>query len=143
MATIALMVGGALVNALAFTGSNYLFSKMGKNDDSLEEKKRSDKAMEQLAAATKAYNEKRNSRLDFMNEKLKKENKALSDEDNVEEAMKQYYYITGGDRLPELPPKPKFSDFYTPSEDQKNREIAFVVVGMSLTGLVAWKLNKV
>ena len=142
MATIGLIVGGAVVNALAFSGSNYFFSKMGK-DDSLAEKKRSNAAMEQLATATKDYNENRQNRLDFINEQLKKENKAVSDEDDVEEAMKQYYYITGGDRLPELPPKPKFSDFYTPSEDQKDREIAFVVVGMALTGLVAWKLNKV
>ena len=79
MATIALMVGGALVNAFAFSGSNYLFSKMGKNDDSLAEKKRSDKAMEQLAAATKAWNENRTDRLDFINEQMKKENKAVSE----------------------------------------------------------------
>ena len=143
MATIALMAGGALVNALAFSGSNYFFSKMGKDNDSLEEKKRSNAAMEKYAKATKDYNENRQNRLDFINEQLKKENKAVSDEDDVEEAMKQYYYITGGDRLPELPPKPKLSDFYTPSEDQKDREIAFVVVGMLITGLVAWKLNKV
>ena len=57
-------------------------------------------------------------------------------------AMKQYYYVTGK-QLAAAAPKPKFSDFYTPSEDQKNREIAFVVGGMALTGLVAWKLNKV
>ena len=31
--------------------------------------------------------------------------------------------------------------FYSPSEDQKNREIAFVVGGMALTGFVAWNLN--
>ena len=29
-ATIALMVGSAIVNALAFTGGNYLFSKLDK-----------------------------------------------------------------------------------------------------------------
>ena len=28
---VAMMVGGALVNALAFSGSNYLFSHMGKS----------------------------------------------------------------------------------------------------------------
>ena len=30
MATIAFLIGGALVNALAFTGSNYLFSSLSK-----------------------------------------------------------------------------------------------------------------
>ncbi|CAC5384502.1 unnamed protein product [Mytilus coruscus] len=45
---------------------------------------------------------------------------------DVDQAMKQYYYITSKQLTP-LSPKPKLSDFYTPSEDQKNREIAFVV----------------
>ena len=43
--TVAMMVGGAVVNAFAFSGSNYLFSHMGSNSD--EERKRHDKAMEQ------------------------------------------------------------------------------------------------
>ena len=53
--------------------------------------------------------------------------------------MKHYFYITGK-KLSDLPPKPSLSDFYTPSEDQKNREIAFIVGGMVVTGFVAWKL---
>ena len=46
-----MMVGGALVNALAFSGSNYLFSHMGKSDEIEKERKRHDKAEEQLQAA--------------------------------------------------------------------------------------------
>ena len=45
MASIAMLVGGALVNALAFTGSNVLFSKLGKSDAAGEERKRHDKAI--------------------------------------------------------------------------------------------------
>lgn len=139
---VALMVGGAITNALAFSGSNYLFSHMGSNSD--EERKRHDKAMEQLESATTAWNEKRTERLDFINEQLKKEHHALNEFSDADTAMRQYYYITGK-QLPDnlstpLPPKPTLSDFYTPSEDQKNREIAFVVGGMALTGFVAWKL---
>ena len=134
---VALMVGGAITNALAFSGSNYLFSHMGSNSD--EERKRHDKAMEQLEAATTAWNEKRTQRLDFINEQLKKEHHAVDEFSDADTAMKNYYYITGK-QLPALPPKPTLSDFYTPSEDQKNREIAFVVGGMALTGFVAWKL---
>jgi len=33
MAAIGMMVGGTLVNALAFTGGNYLFSKLGRSDE--------------------------------------------------------------------------------------------------------------
>ena len=32
MASIVMMVGGAIVNALAFSGSNYLFSTMNKSN---------------------------------------------------------------------------------------------------------------
>ena len=32
VATILTIVGGAVVNAVAFTGGNYLFSKLGKDD---------------------------------------------------------------------------------------------------------------
>ena len=55
--------------------------------------------------------------------------------------MKQYYYVTQK-KLGPLPPKPKLSDFYTPSEDQKNMEIVFVVGCMALGGFVAWKLSE-
>ena len=50
MASVALLVGGALVNALAFSGSNYLFSKLDKGDTA-EEQKRHDRAVEQLQSA--------------------------------------------------------------------------------------------
>ena len=41
---VAMMIGGALVNALAFSGSNYLFSRMGKSDEVEKERERHDKA---------------------------------------------------------------------------------------------------
>lgn len=137
---VLMMVGGAVVNAFAFSGSNYLFSHMGKDSD--EERKRHDKAMEQLEAAQAAWSKKRIERLDFINEQIKKEHHSEQTFDNVDQAMKQYYFITGK-QLPDLPPKPVLSDFYTPSDDQKDREIAFIVGGMALTGIVAWNLSKV
>jgi len=36
--------------------------------------------------------------------------------------------------------KPELSDFYTPPEDQKNRELAFISIGLLVTTYVAWKL---
>ena len=56
-------------------------------------------------------------------------------------AIREYARATGHN-LDSLGPEPQISDFYTPSGDQKNREIAFVVVGMAATGLVAYKLAK-
>ena len=47
MASIAMLIGGALVNALAFTGSSYMFSRLSK-DSTDAERKRHDSAIEQL-----------------------------------------------------------------------------------------------
>ena len=38
MASIGFLIGGAIVNALAFTGSNYLFSSLSK--ESIDKKER-------------------------------------------------------------------------------------------------------
>jgi len=47
MASIGFMVGSALVNALAFTGGNFLFS-LANRKRSMEETKRHNKAMNGL-----------------------------------------------------------------------------------------------
>ena len=45
MASLMMMAGGAIVNALAFSGSSFLFSKLSKND---EERVRHDKAVDKM-----------------------------------------------------------------------------------------------
>ena len=47
MASIGFLIGRALVNALAFTGSNFLFSSLSKESIN-KEGKRHDKAIEDL-----------------------------------------------------------------------------------------------
>ena len=135
---LAMMIGGAVVNPLAFTGGNFLFSKLGKNQDAEKERQRHDKAVEQLDAAQAAWSQKRMQSLDFINEQMQKEHHAEQTFDDVDQAMKQYYYITGK-QLDPLPPEPKLSDYYAPSPDQQNREMLFIVAGMAATGFVAYK----
>lgn len=135
---VAMMIGGAVVNALAFTGSNFLFSKLGKSDDAEKERERHDKAVEQLEAAQTAWNKERMQRLDFINEEVQKEHHAVQTFDDVDQAMKQYFYITGK-QLDPLPPEPKLSNYYTPSPNQQDREIGFIVLGMAATGFIAYK----
>ena len=50
MASIAMLIGGALANALAFTGSSYLFHRLS-SDNIHAERKRHDAAIEALQAA--------------------------------------------------------------------------------------------
>ena len=46
------------------------------------------------------------------------------------------YYRVFVKQINPLPPKPELSDFYHPSEDQKNGELLFVVVDTSIATYV-------
>ena len=67
MASIAIMVGGAVLNATAFIGGNYLARALGGGDKAaLEEKKRHDKALEVYQAAYAKYTRDRTHLLDWI-----------------------------------------------------------------------------
>jgi len=56
MASIAIMIGGAVLNATPFIGGNYLARALGGGGKAaLEEKKRHDKALEAYQAAYAKY----------------------------------------------------------------------------------------
>ena len=98
MASLAMMVGGAVVNALPFSGSNFLFSKLRSNH-SEEEIKRHNAAMEELTKARDDWNKKRIERINFINEQLKKESHAVKTFNDVDLAMKEYS-VRFGKQLP-------------------------------------------
>ena len=129
-----------LVNALAFTGSNYLFSML-RSSGVDEERKRHDMAVEQLQTAQASWSRKRTERLYWINEELRRRGHAVETFRDVDAAMQEYAQVTGHN-LDALGPEPQLSDFYHPSDGQKDREIAFVILGMAATGLVAYKLAK-
>lgn len=130
-----MMVGGAIVNGLAFSGSNYLFSKL----QSHEEIKRHNQAMEQLESAQDAYEKNRIKQLDFINTKLREQGHAAVTFKDVDAAIREYNYVTN--KTIQLSPPPKFSDYYQPTEKQKVEEIAFIVVGMTIVYFVAQRFK--
>ena len=71
MASLLFTVGGAGVNALAFSGTNFLFSRL--TDHGEEERKRHDLALEKLQRARDEWNKDRMKRLDFINKRLREE----------------------------------------------------------------------
>ena len=142
MATAVVVVGGAIVNALAFSGSNYLFSKLGSSD---EERRRHDIALEELSKAEQEYERKRIQRLDFINEKLKEQKHAVQTFSDIDQAMQEYYLVTGKDlALPSqgIKKKPKLADFYQPSDNQKAKEVVFILFGMVAVYSVAIFIQK-
>ena len=51
MASVAMLIGGALANALAFTSSSYLFHRLSADNIDAERKRRHDAAIEKLQSA--------------------------------------------------------------------------------------------
>ena len=75
MASVGFLTGGALINALAFSGSNLLFSSLSKESTD-KERKRHDKAIKDLQRAQIEWARKRQERLDYINNQIIKERKA-------------------------------------------------------------------
>ena len=140
MASIGFLIGGALVNALAFTGSNYLLSSLSK--DSIDkERKRYDKAIEDLQRAKIEWAKKRQERLDHINNEIMKQRKAEKRFADLNSAMQQYFLVTGR-QLEPLPPKPVLFNFYVLSEDHHNCELAFITLSMVGIGAFLWYSDK-
>ena len=140
MASIGFLIGGALVNALAFTGSNYLFSSLSKESID-KERKRHDKAIEDLQRAQIELAKKRQERLDYMNNEIMKQCKAEKRFMDFNSAMQEYFRVTGR-QLEPLPPKPVLSDFYVLSEDYHNRELVFITLSVIRMGAFLWYSDK-
>ena len=136
MASLLFTIGGAVVNTLAFSGTNFVFSRL--TDHGEEERKRHDLAEVQLQKARDKWNEDRMKRLDFINRRLREKNEARAYINNVDEVMLECYRVFAKQTKP-LPPEPQLSDFYHPLEAQKNGELLFVTVG---TGIATYALYK-
>ena len=81
-----------------------------------EERKRHDKAVEQLQAAQANWSRRRIERLDWINEELRRQNHAVQTFRDAYAAIRLYAQVTGK-TLDPLGPEPQLSDFYTPSVD--------------------------
>ena len=136
MASVLFAVGGAVMNALAFSSTNFFFSKL--TDHGEKERKRHDLTFEKLQRVRNKWNEDRMKRSDFINKRLREKNEARAYINNVDEAVFEYYSVFAK-QIKLLPSEPQLSDFYHPSEGQKNGELLFVTVG---TGLATYALYK-
>jgi len=139
MASIAIMVGGAVLNATAFIGGNYLARALGGGDKAaLEEKVRHDKALETYQAAYAKYTRDLTKLLDWIATNAQMKAEAKQNLTDTDYAFKLYNQTHPDERM--IPPKePKFSDFYQPSEQQKNCELMFVGAGALALGYAAFR----
>ena len=134
-----MLIGGALANALAFTGSNYLFHRL--SADSIDaERKRHDAVIEQLQAAQIEWAHKCQQRIDFINKQIRLERKAEVKFTELDDAMREYHKVFGHE-LPPLPREPVLSDYYTPTNEQHYRELGFITLSMIGIGGVLYYLE--
>ena len=124
MASVAMLIRGALANALAFTSGSYLFHRLSK-DSIGTKRKRHDLVIEQLQKAQIEWAHKRQQRIDFINKQLRLEHKAETKFTELNDTMREYHKVFGH-KLPPLPQEPVLSDYYTPSDEQHDRELVFV-----------------
>ena len=128
MASVAMLIGGALANALAFTGSSYLFQRLSK--DSIDAKrKRHNAAIEQLQEAQIEWAHKRQQKIDFINNQLRLERKAETKFTELNDAMREYHEVFGHELQPLLR-EPVLSDYYTLTNEQHYRELGFIALSM-------------
>ena len=106
-----MLIRGALANALAFTGSSYLFHRLSA-DNIDAERKGHDAAIEALQKAQIEWAHKHQELIDFINKQLRLERKAETKFTELNDAMREYHEVFGHE-LPPLPREPVLSDYYT------------------------------
>ena len=139
MASVVMLIGGALANALAFTGSSYLFHRLSA-DNIDAERKRHDAAIEALQKAQIEWTHKHQQRIDFINNQFRLERKAETKFTELNEAMREHHEVFGHELSP-LPREPVLSDFYTPTDEQHYRELGFIALSMIGIGGVLYYLE--
>ena len=81
MASLLLTIGGVVMNALAFSSTNFIISRL--TDHGAEERKGHDLALKKLQRARNEWNNDRLKRLDFINQELQEKNEAKAYINNV------------------------------------------------------------
>ncbi|WP_375669909.1 hypothetical protein [Bartonella sp. CL29QHWL] len=140
MAGIGMLFGSAVINAVAFTGSGYLFKSLDKNGYEAEIK-RHNRAQEELQKASTEWEEHRKSTIDFVNLELKRERDASIDFKNTDAALSLYNYLHPNKKIV-LNKRPELSDYYQPSDEMKKYEYLWIILGMSSLGLIIYYFSK-
>ena len=121
MASIAIMIGGAILNATTFVGGSYLAKYMsGSNVDA--ERKRHDLALEKYEKDYQVWQKGRQRVMDWYSQRRDQQDIAAHDLGNTDEALKLYNRVHEAVDQPQvsLGKEPSWGEYYKPSSSQKN-----------------------
>ena len=137
MATLAIMIGGAVLNAATFIGGSYLAKALSGDGGqaALDEKIRHDKALEKYQKDYAQYQKDRTELLDWIAEQDREKDKAIHDFQDTDQALALYNQTHRAKVA--LPKEPEFSDYYKSSPQQKNGELLFIGAGTLALGYAA------
>ena len=124
-----------MVNALAYSGINFVYNRL--TDHGTEECKRHDLALEKLQKARDEWNRDGMKRLDLINKEMRQE---LISKILLKQCLSTIAYLQK--KIKPLPPELELSDFYHPSETQKNGKLLFIVVGAGVATYALYKYLK-
>lgn len=140
MASVAIMAGGAILNAAAFIGGNYLVKVFGGPDKALAEEKRHDLPLEKYESDYKKYSLERTKLQDWIETNRERHDIADKSFAETDTAIKLYNRAhAGSDQQLVFKQEPKFSSYYQPSEIQKQCEMLLVGGGAAALAVSAFK----
>ena len=131
MASIVIMIGGAILSATTFVGGSYLAKYMsGSNVDA--EKKRHDLALEKYERDYQVWQKGRQRVLDWYSQRRDQQDVAAHDLSDTDAALKLYNRVHEAVDQPQisLGKEPSWGEYYKPSSSQKTGEIVYVAGGM-------------
>ena len=140
MTSIAIVIGGAVLNATSFIGGNYLARYLLLVDDKAQaekERERHDHALEKYNEAVERFREGQEKLQDFIAENDRLKHQTSQNLVNVDTALKLYNQ-THHEKIASK--EPQMSDYYSPNNQQKTPEIMYVGGGALVLGYTASRL---
>ena len=129
------MIIGSIVSAFAFTAGGGIYDTFFRSSD----QERHNKAAEELQEETTKWNQKRALTLDFLNDELRKKQQAVSDFQNIDEALEAYNELYPEESKIEIPKKPVLSDFYVPTDETINKDYMIIIGSGIIAGFIVYK----
>ena len=125
-----MLAGGALINALAFSGTNFLFHKLSADGD---ERKRHDLALEKYTRDYHTWLENRQNKLDLERKRRLAAQTSEKHMQELDQSMVEYARA-----LDARAPMPQFFQYYHPSEAQKKKDYIGALVAIGAIGGIAY-----